>query len=89
MQGTFFAVGSQERYFSPGTVDELRSGDVVGDHTETHPTMTLLSAHDQHEQLIEPIYQIQLLGGPPRDCFVLPMAPLTPLPTVNCTIFIC
>src|SRR5271167_3797854 len=47
VHATFFAIGEEERYFSAGTVLELHSGDVVGDHTETHPMMASLSAHDQ------------------------------------------
>jgi peptidoglycan/xylan/chitin deacetylase (PgdA/CDA1 family) len=61
---TFFAIGKMERYFSQATVRELRDGDVVGDHTETHPAMAQLSAHEQHEQLFEQLARIELLGGP-------------------------
>ena len=43
---------------------ELHSGDVVGDHTETHPMMALLSAHEQHEELARTVARIELLGGP-------------------------
>ncbi len=64
VHATFFAIGEEERYFSEGTLLELRSGDVVGDHTETHPMMALLSEHDQHEELLEQIARIELLGGP-------------------------
>jgi peptidoglycan-N-acetylglucosamine deacetylase len=69
VQATFFAIGEQERYFSAGTLAELRAGDVVGDHTETHPMMALLSAHEQHEELFEQILRIQLLGGPTPRLF--------------------
>jgi peptidoglycan-N-acetylglucosamine deacetylase len=69
VQATFFAIGTEEHYFSEGTLLELRSGDVVGDHTETHPMMATLSRHDQHEQLLNQIYQIQLLGGPTPRLF--------------------
>jgi peptidoglycan-N-acetylglucosamine deacetylase len=69
VQATFFAIGEEERYFASGTLLELRSGDVVGDHTETHPLMATLSRHDQHEQLLNQIYQIQLLGGPTPRLF--------------------
>jgi len=69
VQATFFAIGLEERYFSEGTLQELRSGDVVGDHTESHPMMAQLSAHDQREQLQEQIYRIQLLGGPTPRLF--------------------
>jgi peptidoglycan-N-acetylglucosamine deacetylase len=64
VHATFFAIGEEERYFSAGTLLELHSGDVVGDHTETHPPMASLSAHDQHEELFEQIVRIELLGGP-------------------------
>jgi len=63
VQATFFAIGGQEQYFSAGTVDEIDSGDVVGDHTETHPMMASLSAHDQYEQLFDQMAQIEVLGG--------------------------
>jgi peptidoglycan/xylan/chitin deacetylase (PgdA/CDA1 family) len=64
VHATFFAIGEEERYFSEGTKLELRSGDVVGDHTETHPMMASLSAHEQREELVEQIARIELLGGP-------------------------
>jgi peptidoglycan-N-acetylglucosamine deacetylase len=64
VHATFFAIGEEERYFSPGTLLELRSGDVVGDHTETHPMMAAMSAHEQYEELFEQIARIELLGGP-------------------------
>jgi peptidoglycan-N-acetylglucosamine deacetylase len=63
VHATFFAIGEEERYFSAGTELELRSGDVVGDHTETHPMMALMSAHEQYEELFEQIARIELLGG--------------------------
>jgi peptidoglycan-N-acetylglucosamine deacetylase len=64
VRATFFAIGSEERYFSPGTQLELRSGDVIGNHTESHPMMATLSAHDQYEQLFEQAARIELLDGP-------------------------
>jgi peptidoglycan/xylan/chitin deacetylase (PgdA/CDA1 family) len=64
VHATFFAIGEEERWFSAGTVLELHSGDVVGDHTETHPMMALMSAHEQYEELYEQIARIELLGGP-------------------------
>jgi peptidoglycan/xylan/chitin deacetylase (PgdA/CDA1 family) len=64
VQATFFAIGEQEQYFSEGTIAELKSGDVVGDHTETHPMMAGLSAHEQYEELFEQMARIELLGGP-------------------------
>jgi peptidoglycan/xylan/chitin deacetylase (PgdA/CDA1 family) len=69
VRATFFAIGDEERYFSPGTQLELRSGDVVGNHTESHPMMASLSAHDQYEQLFEQIARIELLDGPRPQLF--------------------
>jgi peptidoglycan/xylan/chitin deacetylase (PgdA/CDA1 family) len=63
VHATFFAIGKMERYFSVSTVREIHDGDVVGDHTETHPQLATLSPHDQHEQLFEQIVRIELLGG--------------------------
>jgi peptidoglycan-N-acetylglucosamine deacetylase len=78
VHATFFAIGEEEQYFSAGTLAELRSGDVVGDHTETHPMMASLSRHDQHQQLLEQIYRIQLLGGPTPRLFRPPYGSFNP-----------
>jgi peptidoglycan/xylan/chitin deacetylase (PgdA/CDA1 family) len=64
VRATFFEIGEMLRYFSASTVRELRDGDVIGDHTQTHPEMATLSAHAQHEELFEQILHIELLGGP-------------------------
>jgi peptidoglycan-N-acetylglucosamine deacetylase len=64
VHATFFAIGAMERYFSASTVRELRDGDVVGDHTETHPALARLTAREQREQLYEQIARIELLDGP-------------------------
>jgi peptidoglycan/xylan/chitin deacetylase (PgdA/CDA1 family) len=69
VQATFFAIGEMERYFSASTIREIRDGDAVGDHTETHLPLASLSAHDQHEELFEQIARIELLGGPRPTLF--------------------
>ena len=61
---TFFAIGRMERYFSAASVREINDGDVIGDHTENHPMLAKLSAHEQYEELFEQIARIELLGGP-------------------------
>ncbi len=63
VHATFFAIGNQEQYFSAGTVAEVDSGDVVGDHTETHPMMASLSPHEQYEELFEQMVQVEVLGA--------------------------
>ena len=65
VRATFFAIGKMERYFSDFTARELRDGHVVGDHTETHPMLARLSAHEQREELFEAIVRIELLGTRP------------------------
>ena len=64
VRGTFFVIGKMLRYFSESTVREIRDGDVIGDHTESHPMMATLSAHDQYEELFEQIARVELLDGP-------------------------
>ncbi len=63
VKATFFAIGKMLQYFSAATVREIEDGDVIGDHTETHPELAQLSAHDQYEELFEQIARIELLGG--------------------------
>ncbi|HXC45340.1 MAG TPA: polysaccharide deacetylase family protein [Solirubrobacteraceae bacterium] len=63
VHATFFAIGSQEQYFSAGTIAEIKSGDAIGDHTETHPMMATLSPHDQYEELFDQMAQIEVIGG--------------------------
>jgi peptidoglycan/xylan/chitin deacetylase (PgdA/CDA1 family) len=75
---TFFAIGSQEQYFSAGTIAEINSGDTVGDHTETHPMMASLSAHDQYEQLFDQMAQIEVLGGTRPRLFRPPYGSFNP-----------
>ena len=63
VHATFFAVGEEERYFSEGTAAEVQSGDVIGDHTETHPMMAQLSPHDQYDELFEQMAQVEVVGA--------------------------
>jgi peptidoglycan/xylan/chitin deacetylase (PgdA/CDA1 family) len=63
VHATFFAIGEMERYFSDGTRLELRSGDAVENHTETHPMLASMSPHEQREQMLNQMLRIELLGG--------------------------
>ena len=63
VKATFFAIGRMLEYFSASTVREIEDGDAIGDHTETHPMLARMSAHEQHEELFEQIARIELLGG--------------------------
>jgi peptidoglycan/xylan/chitin deacetylase (PgdA/CDA1 family) len=68
-RATFFEVGKMLQYFSPSTVREIRDGDVIGDHTQTHPFLAHLSAREQREQLFEPLARIEILGAPRPTLF--------------------
>ncbi|HEY4896200.1 MAG TPA: polysaccharide deacetylase family protein [Solirubrobacteraceae bacterium] len=63
VHATFFVVGKMLEYFSASAVREIEDGDVIGDHTQSHPELAKLSAHDQHEELFEQIARVEVLGG--------------------------
>jgi len=69
VHATFFVIGKMLRYFSASVVREIDDGDAIGDHTQSHPEMAKLSAHDQYEQLFEQIVRVELLGGRRPDLF--------------------
>ena len=61
-QATFFMIGSQlSRAYAPTLMRELRDGDVLGDHTFTHPYLTLTGA--VRTQLARTIGAIRSLTG--------------------------
>jgi peptidoglycan/xylan/chitin deacetylase (PgdA/CDA1 family) len=62
-RATFFVVGKMERYFSASTTRAIRDGNTIGDHTQSHPKLALLSPRDQREELFEPLVRIELLGA--------------------------
>ncbi|HUA12872.1 MAG TPA: polysaccharide deacetylase family protein [Solirubrobacteraceae bacterium] len=63
VHATFFEIGELMRYFGASTEREAREGDVIGDHTETHPFMAELSAREQYNELFEARARIEALGG--------------------------
>jgi peptidoglycan/xylan/chitin deacetylase (PgdA/CDA1 family) len=64
VKATFFSIGEMERYFSAGTAAEARSGDAIGDHTETHPPLATLSEAAQYQQLSEAAARLEVAGAP-------------------------
>ncbi|MBV8431349.1 MAG: polysaccharide deacetylase family protein [Solirubrobacterales bacterium] len=60
---TFFVVGQQLDYFSAGLRDEIRHGFVIGDHTENHPPLTLMTPAAQYEQIHTDAERIHHFGG--------------------------
>jgi len=51
--GTFFEIGVLEKYFHASTSEIVAHGYPIGDHTETHPPMSELSAAQQQSELLE------------------------------------
>ncbi len=62
---TFFVIGKQAKVFPHFVRDEVREGSEVGDHTETHPFMSLLSAATQRAQIVDAADAIEAAGAPP------------------------
>ena len=85
VHATFFVVGKMLRYFSASTVRAIEDGDVIGDHTESHPMLAQLSAHDQYEELFEQIARIELLGGQRPSCSARPTGRSTRPRSASCT----
>jgi peptidoglycan/xylan/chitin deacetylase (PgdA/CDA1 family) len=68
---TFFEIGSQIAGYDPGGVAEkqmLLDGDMIGDHTWSHPVMTALSASAQRAQLAMTAAAIKRATGGFEPC---------------------
>jgi peptidoglycan-N-acetylglucosamine deacetylase len=61
---TFFEIGEMEQWFHDSTSEIVHMGDVIGDHTYTHPPMSELSASGQESQLIHQTSAIGQYGAP-------------------------
>lgn len=61
---TFFEVGFMLQWFHASTSAILARGDVIGDHTELHQSMTMLSRRDQRTALLEQTATIAQYGAP-------------------------
>lgn len=77
--GTFFEIGDQiSEYDANGSVERamLANGDMIGDHTWTHPNMTQLSPSQQRSELMQTVEAIKKKTGfrtclwrPPYEAF--------------------
>jgi peptidoglycan/xylan/chitin deacetylase (PgdA/CDA1 family) len=61
---TFFEIGFMFRWFHASVTRELRMGDAIGDHTETHPKMALLSSAGQQSEILGQTEWLHEYGGP-------------------------
>ena len=60
---TFFQVGILERWFNASTTAIAADGDVIGDHTEVHASMSKLSRSAQEAQLLEQASAVERYGA--------------------------
>ena len=61
---TFFEIGFMFQWFHGSVARELRIGDVIGDHTETHPMMAELSLAAQRSEILDQTEWVRNYGGP-------------------------
>ena len=61
---TFFEIGFMFQWFHGSVTRELRMGDVIGDHTETHPMMAELSRAAQRSEILDQTEWVRKYGGP-------------------------
>ncbi len=61
---TFFTIGFMYQWFHDSVSRELRMGDVVGDHTETHPMMARLPYGAQLAEIVDQTEWVRKYGGP-------------------------
>lgn len=63
-RATFFTVGFMYRWFHAAITRELALGDVIGDHTETHPMLARLPSGAQQQQILAQAQWLGRYGGP-------------------------
>jgi peptidoglycan/xylan/chitin deacetylase (PgdA/CDA1 family) len=61
---TFFVIGKEAKIYPQFVKAEAEAGNEVGDHTETHPPMTALSAGGQQAQIVDAGNAIHAAGAP-------------------------
>jgi peptidoglycan/xylan/chitin deacetylase (PgdA/CDA1 family) len=61
---TFFEIGFMFRWFRGAAVQAMRMGDPIGDHTETHPRMALLSPAAQRAQVLDQTQWLRKIEAP-------------------------
>jgi peptidoglycan/xylan/chitin deacetylase (PgdA/CDA1 family) len=61
---TFFVIGKMAKVYPQYVRAEAQAGNEVGDHTETHPPMSALSAADQRAQIVDAGNAIRSAGAP-------------------------
>ncbi len=61
---TFFVVGQSLDSFGASLAKELREGFPIGDHTENHRPLAMLSEKEQRSQLTDQAFRVHSYGAP-------------------------
>lgn len=69
VHATFFFVGSRVNSWAGAVKAAVVAGDVIGDHTETHPLLTNLSPNLQAAQILSAAHEIQQYDPNPITLF--------------------
>ncbi len=69
VRATFFAVGEEAQDFGAALTAVVRAGNVVGNHTQTHPTMGALSGRAQQRQVEDQEVLVGAHGVPPERLY--------------------
>jgi peptidoglycan/xylan/chitin deacetylase (PgdA/CDA1 family) len=64
VHATFFFIGDRLKMYPNAVRDAVNAGDVVGNHSETHPLMTDLSLEQQQQQIETTEQQLKQYGDP-------------------------
>jgi peptidoglycan/xylan/chitin deacetylase (PgdA/CDA1 family) len=60
---TFFEIGFMFQWFHAASARAIQLGEVIGDHTESHPKMARLSPGAQQQQILDQTQWVQKYGG--------------------------
>jgi peptidoglycan-N-acetylglucosamine deacetylase len=66
---TFFVIGRQVPLYRNVIAEEARDGFEIGDHTWSHPFLSLLPASVQQAQIVQAAHAVRAAGAPPPRLF--------------------
>jgi peptidoglycan-N-acetylglucosamine deacetylase len=69
VHGTFFEVGRGVTLYPSVTKDLAQAGEVIGDHTESHPSLAALTAVQQRDEVVDAARAITHAGAPVPHLF--------------------
>jgi peptidoglycan-N-acetylglucosamine deacetylase len=69
VHATFFEVGRSVKMFPSETRRLARAGEVIGDHTEDHPPLAVMTPAQQRQQVVDAAHAITDAGAPAPHLF--------------------